>query len=605
MKSNVVGRILSLLVVLASPAGAAPSPVGDTVRYTVAPVLADRVLTGLSVEIRFAGDADGETLLHLPNRWAGSNELWRHLSDIEVEGARTVREDGPAERIITHSPGTPLTVRYRVRSAYTADPGFDYEKARPLILPGWFFFHGEGMFADPDGRQDAPAQFAWKGFPADWKLASDLDHLSVRPGKVQEIIESVAIGGPDLQIFDRDINGARLRVAIRGSWRFTPEAFAGMVEKIVRTENELWSVPARPFVVSVAPLGGSEAGYSFYGTGRADAFSVAATPGVELADGARLLAHEYLHVWFPGELGGAPVQDEQLTYWFGEGFTDFYAAYVLLRAGLWSLADYVDDLNRTLMRYGTSPARKATAADVLRSFWTDQAVQKLPYDQGHLLAHVLAYRIRKASEGRTGLHDVLRLQHTRAQTNDAEGRRIPGATLFPAILREVTGLDIAPDLARHIESGQQVLLPADLFDGCFTVTTVTQPEFHRGFDIDATERAGMIITGVNPESPAHAAGIRNGMRLIRREAGTTGDSSVEIAYRVQDGDTERVIRYLPQGTAQVTLQRVLPTPEMAAQACEQRVRAVPAARGGLEGGPAPRQGPVREPSSRTAWRARE
>lgn len=568
--------ILGLVAALASPAVSVPPPGSDTIKYSIAPVLADRALTGLTVEIQFAGEADGETLLHLPQRWAGSNELWRHLSDVEVEGARAVREGGPGERVITHDPGAPLTVRYHVRSPYTADPGFDYEKAWPLVLPEWFFFHGEGMFATPDGRQDAPAQLAWKGFPADWKMVSDLDHLSgARPGTVEDVVESVAIGGPDLQVFDRDIDGARLRIAIRGSWRFTPEAFAGMVEKIIRTENDLWGAPARPFVVPVAPLGGSDAGHSFFGTGRADAFSVAATSGFELADGTRLLAHEYLHVWFPGELGGAPEQDEQRTYWFGEGFTDFYAAHVLLRAGLWSLADYIDDLNHTLMRYGTSPARNATAADVVRSFWTDQAVQKHPYDQGHLLAHLFAYRIRKATEGRTGLHDVLRLQHTRAQRNAAEGRRIPGAALFPAILREVTGLDIAPDLARHVEAGQQILLPADLFGDCFTVTTVTQPEFHRGFDVEATEKAGWIFTGVNPESPAYAAGLRNGMRLIRREAGTAGDSSVEIAYRVQDGDVERVIRYLPQGTAQVTFQRVLPAPEMATQACTQRVSAVP------------------------------
>ena len=76
--------ILGLVAALASPAVAAPSPASDTVRYTVAPVLADRALTGLTVEIQFAGEADGETVLHLPRQWAGSNELWRHLSDLQV-----------------------------------------------------------------------------------------------------------------------------------------------------------------------------------------------------------------------------------------------------------------------------------------------------------------------------------------------------------------------------------------------------------------------------------------------------------------------------------------------------------------------------------------
>ena len=559
---------LTLVATLAAPGGAAPAVQNDdTVRYSVAPVLAEKGLAGLAVEIHFAGDADGETELFLPRQWAGSDELWRHLADLEVQGARDVREEGPAVRRIAHSPGAPLMVRYRVQSAYDTEPGFDYEKARPLILPGWFFFHGEGVFATPGGRQSAPARFAWKSFPAEWKLASDLDHLAgARPGTVQDVVESVAIGGPDLHVLHREIDGASLRFAMRGAWSFSPEAFADAVEKIIRAENDLWESPARPFFIPVAPLGGEGPGYSRFGTGRSDAFSVASTPAFELADAKSFLAHEYLHTWIPQELGGAPEEDEASSYWLGEGFTDFFAAHVLLRAGLWSLSESVADLNRTLLRYGTSPARNATAADVLRHFWTDPAVQKLPYDQGHLLAHVLEYRIRRASAGRTGLREVLLAQRARAQRDAREGRSLPAAALFPAVLREVTGLDVTPDLAQHIRDGQPVMLPPDLLGGCFQVTTVTQPEFDRGFDPAATERAGGVLTGVRPESPAYAAGMRDGMRIIRREAGTVGDSSVEIVYRVKDGEAEREIRDLPQGVAQVTFQRVVPTPEKTGQA---------------------------------------
>lgn len=487
--------VVALVTALASILQPALPPSGDPVRYSISPVLADQKLAGLAVEIQLAGDADGETRLVLPQEWAGSQELWRHLSDVRVEGAAAVREAGPAVRVIAHEPGAPLTVRYRVTSAWTSEPGFEYEKARPLILPGWFFFHGEGVFAAPEGRQEAPARFAWKGFPADWTLASDLDHLSDagRPGTVDDVVESVAMGGPDLQVFRRDVDGAPLRVAVRGTWRFTPEAFADAVETIIRAENELWGAPARPFFVPMAPLGGGESGYSYTGTGRGDAFSVASTPAFELAGARRFLAHEVLHTWIPLELGGDLEQEEPLGKWLGEGFADFYAAQVLLRTGQWSLDEYVADLNQTLLRYGTSPARQATAADLLQRFWSDQAVQQLPYDQGHLLAHLLAHRIRQASGGRLGLHDVLRQQQIRARRNAAAGTRVPAATLFPTVLRETTGLDVSADLARFVRDGQQILLPADLFGGCFTVTTVTRPEPHRGFDVEATQTFQRVL----------------------------------------------------------------------------------------------------------------
>ncbi|HYG62768.1 MAG TPA: M61 family peptidase, partial [Thermoanaerobaculia bacterium] len=275
---------LALVAALASLAHAAPAPPSKPVQYTVAPIMAEKRLAGLAVEIRLAGDPDGETRLVLPQEWAGSNELWRHVADVRVDGAEAVREEGPAVRVISHKPGAPLTVRYRVNSAWDGEPGFEYEKARPLILPGWFLFHGEGVFAAPEGRQDAPARFSWKGFPADWKLASDLDHLTgAQAGTVDDVVESVAMGGPDLHVSRRDIDGAPLRVALRGTWRFSPEAFSEMVATIIRAENELWGAPARPFFVPLAPLGGGESGYSFTGTGRGDAFSVASTPAFDLA----------------------------------------------------------------------------------------------------------------------------------------------------------------------------------------------------------------------------------------------------------------------------------------------------------------------------------
>lgn len=110
----------------------------DVVHYRATPVVTDGVLTSIAVEIRFRGDADGETRLTLPNRWAGETDYWKHLRDLSVEGA-TAREDGPETRVLTHAPGAPLTVRYRVVTAYDADPavgGPGGNPYRPIIRPG-------------------------------------------------------------------------------------------------------------------------------------------------------------------------------------------------------------------------------------------------------------------------------------------------------------------------------------------------------------------------------------------------------------------------------------------------------------------------------------
>lgn len=559
-----LARILGVSLISAAVAGQLAAQSADSVHYTLAPVMEGGALAGLAVEIRFAGDADGETRLHLPDRWAGSDSLWRHIAGIRVDGAASVREDGPEARVIAHAPRAPLVVRYRVNSAYSTDPGFAYEKAEPIILPGWFFFHGEAVFAEPEDHEDAPAAFAWGPVPAGWTIVSDLDHLhrGQRAGVLGDVIESTAIGATDLAVTERMVGGQPLRIATRPAWSFTPEAFGEAVAAIVQAENELWGDPGRPFVVPLAPVGGSGPGVSSNGTGRSDAFTVTATPNFSLAAASRFLAHEYMHTWIAREVGGlSEGEDEALGYWFSEGFTDFYAGRALLRAGLWTPADFVAELNTTLLRTASSPARDLPNAEIPARFWTDRAVSQLPYDRGHLLAVVLDHRLRQRHARGKDMDDVLHALRAAARQQEAAGpARMDAPTRFPSIMLDQFGVDVSADLERHVDRGEAILLPDDLYGGCATITTFRQPSFSRGFDPEATTRAGNVITGVDPTSPAYAAGLRDGMRLLRRDAGSIGDSSVELVYAVDDGGTERIIRYLPAGKETITFQRVILDP---------------------------------------------
>jgi predicted metalloprotease with PDZ domain len=103
--------------------------------------------------------------------------------------------------------------------------------------------------------------------------------------------------------------------------------------------------------------------------------------------------------------------------------------------------------------------------------------------------------------------------------------------------------------------------------------TERRKAFTRGYDADATRRGAGVIAGVDREGPAYAAGLRDGMQLVRREAGKIGDASVELAYRVTDGGgVERVISYMPEGKAEFEVQRLELTarPEVEA-ACRARL----------------------------------
>ncbi|HLL31144.1 MAG TPA: hypothetical protein VK403_09135 [Allosphingosinicella sp.] len=528
---------------------AARAPEERPVSYRITPALQPDGSRALDVRMRLRGDSDGETQLFLPSVWAGSGELWRHATKLRIGGASSLggTYDKP---LVRHRPGARLDIRYRIVSAYTEDPGFAYEKARPMVRPGWFFVHGESVFAAPTDQARA-AKFKWGKLPKGWTVASDLDHLEGKPTTVANLINSVAIGGARLRMVRRDLGGAPLRVAILGDWSFTPDQLADTVAPIVAAEDAFWGERSAPFLVALAPLGDLPAGLSYSGTGRADAFSIASTSAFELKQAVRFLAHEYMHSWVPIALGGMPEEDEAKDYWFSEGFNDYLAAKVLLRAGIWTLAEWAADKNETLLRYGTSPAKTVGGADIAERFWTDPSVQQVSYDRGHLLAAKLDSEIAARSAGRHSLESVLRVQR-----QAAEGSSELAVALFRKTLREQTGIDLDSDVERYARRGEALILPADLFGECAGLVTERRRAFHRGYDAEATRKAGGVIAGVVPDGPAHAAGMRDGMRLVRRESGKIGDSTVELSYRVSDENGERVIGYLPEGKGEYEVQRV-------------------------------------------------
>lgn len=552
-----------LLQILAALSGgslastAAPAATA-AVQYTLAPALSGDSLAALAVELRFVGDEDGETTLELPNAWGGRTALYDGLRDIEVAGQDAVLQagDAPQRRTIRHAPGVPITVRYRVVQTWVGEPEFTGgNEYRPVIQPRYFHVVGEAMFAHPGRAMETPATFTWAGAPRGWTFASDLEHAGMgKRLRIGELMESITVGG-DFRVTRR----GPLRVAIRGAWSFTDRDFVSRLEPILRSHYRFWGERAQPFLVTVLPIRGPEGQRSTGGTGREDAFAIMSTANVEEAALTRVLAHEHLHSWIPRALGSMPLRDEASDYWLSEGFTDFYTNRLLLRDGLWTLERFTEAANEVLRAYATSSVRTAPNARVVSDFWTDPEVRQLPYQRGFLLAMLWDQRLRRATNGARDLDDVVLAM--KAESRARPGRPPLAATLLREHMARA-GLDVAADIARHIDAGEAILWPGDLFGAGASLTTEDLPVFERGFDAAKTSANGSVVTGLVPGSPAHRAGLRDGMKILKRESGVTGDSRVPLRYRVLDGDAERVIEFRPEGRERITLQEVKLAPAM-------------------------------------------
>ena len=540
-------------------AAAAPPPL-SVVEYRLSPVLDHGELKALAVTVRFRADPSGRTRITLPDQDAGKSVLWRYLADLEVKGAEEVEGEGDAARIIHSKPGAPLTVAYRVVSAFDHVPSaHEGDNYRPIVLPTWFWAYGESLFLQVDGRPRAT--FTWSGAPLGFPFASDLEYGGGRPRKIEDVIPSVAVGGSALRLYRRALGGSSIRVAILGDLQMGDATFVGASQRVIGAERGFWNDRPSPFLVVLAALKREPGTTQIQGEGRSGAFAIQTNEDVSIDHLREIIAHEYFHHWNPIRLGGFAPDDRQASeYWFSEGFTDFYARRLMLRARLMSPEAFADSWNNMLKAYAQSPVRTAPNDRITKDFWHDEAVGKLPYQRGAMLAAIWNARLRNT--GRGGLDGLVHTQERLAS-------RTPGTTaahLFAEAAR-TRGLDFAEDIARYVERGDPIALGPSDFGPCFSVQTAQVPEFERGWDLAATRAADQVIKGLPEDSPAYAAGLRNEMKVLEYVSGEPGDATVPYVMRVRSADgQEQTIRFSPAGKTLFTLQRLVVNPGVAANA---------------------------------------
>lgn len=539
--------LITVVAVAAFILSAALAPPPPRIEYTLTPVLEAGALQAVQVDMRFRGEADGETGLRLPGSWGGQNELWRSLTAIEtVSGAALADGDAPDRRVLTHRPNARIHLRYRIIQDFEGPPNARQGNAyRPVIQPDYFHLIGDASFITPESAPLVTyVRVRVRNLPRGWRFASDLEHAPLALGRLWA---SVTVGG-NFRIIERPDQD--VRVAMRGEWNFTDDGFADEVATIIGGQRRFFGDRPSPYLVTVMQLVVPQEGWlSVGGTGLGDAFAFFATPNAEEHQITRTLAHEGLHTWIPGLIGGMPEEDEAQHYWLSEGFTDFFTGRVLVREGAWTPAQFAADLNEALAAYAQSPVREAPNSQIVEAFWTDRTMQRLPYQRGRFMASIWDQRLRARGHD---LDDVVHEMRARATAGDPS----KAAEMAPVVMASM-GVDISADIAAHIERGEPILLPEDTFAPCGRVTTRNAPAFHRGFSIEATQANNNVISGVDPALPAYAAGMRDGMVLLRRDGGEIGNADLEIAYVVRDGESERTIRYMPRGRETFVVQELV------------------------------------------------
>jgi predicted metalloprotease with PDZ domain len=168
-----------------------------------------------------------------------------------------------------------------------------------------------------------------------------------------------------------------------------------------------------------------------------------------------LVSHEFFHAWNvrrmrPAALANYDYGREMYTreLWLAEGLSSYYDNLLLLRAGLISVAEYLELLAAEIRTYETTPGREVRSAE-MASFDTwikhyrqdENSVNSTVsyYRKGALIGFVTDMAIRRATKGDASLDTVMRRLYGRYSSPD-QGGYPPGA--FEDMVEEIAGPEV-------------------------------------------------------------------------------------------------------------------------------------------------------------------
>ena len=396
---------------------------------------------------------------------------------LKTKSATVDGEDRTEWRSDRHPSGA-IVITYRVRIApgdshrfqgiHAHAGGFEGLGATFLLLPDVndvYRAHVTWSLAGAGEEAQAVSSFG----PGDAETSAPLDRLR----------SAFYMAGP-LGRLALDDGTTHFRAAWLGRPLFDPAEAAVWAAKARQGQRAFFhDTDPAPFTFFLRAIPGL--GASWVGNGGPSSFRFLSGDKLPWSRLARFaVAHEIAHTWI-GVAGSGVRFDgpEGSSYWFTEGFTVHYTRALLLRDGMATPAEFLDDLRERTERFLVNPDRAAPNEAIVKGFFKSDTIHKVPYDRGMLYAAEVDAAIRAKSGGKRSLDDFMLglLEWARslgklAAAVDPGAKDVPATASLPAsAFRDRIGVELGPEgQARYdavIVRGEAPAPPSDAYGPCF------------------------------------------------------------------------------------------------------------------------------------------
>jgi predicted metalloprotease with PDZ domain len=401
------------------------------------------------------------------------------------------------------------------------------------------YFNGAALFFFIPGLEKEPIEVTIVPPISAWKITTSLPSVleknhTFKAQDFDTLVDSPFEIGTH-RLYDFEVLGKPHQLAIWGGGNAKPEKIIEDTKKIIEVEADLYGgLPYERYVfllhLSNNAFGGLEHKnscsliYSRFGFRAKDKY----------CRFMQLVAHEFFHLWNvkrirPKALETFDYEQENYTtsLWFSEGTTSYYDLLIPLRAGIYDVKTFLDNLSKEINRFLTTPGRKVqplseSSFDAWIKLYRRDAnsdnSQISYYLKGELVSLLLDLFIRERHNNKRSLDDIMR------QMWQQFGKDEIGFTpqQLQEVIESVAETDLSDFFERHIDGLEEFPFDKYLEPFGLQLKSVVEedPCPYLGMRVQA-ENGKQIIKFVEAGSPAGLAGIDtddellaiNGMRV--------------------------------------------------------------------------------------------
>ena len=416
-----------------------------------------------------------------------------------------------------------LTVRYRIFANELSVRTNHLDTTHGYFNGAALFFRIPGWDKQPIRVTIVPPQPEWQVTTALSPVAEETNTFLA--GDFDTLVDTpFEIGSHQLYKFE--VLGKPHELAIWGKGNYQVQQLIADIQKIIQVEAQMFGgLPYERYVFLLhlfsQAFGGLEhkdscsliyQRFGFRAQEKYDRF-------------LQLVAHEFFHLWNvkrirPKALEVFDYDQENYTpsLWFCEGTTSYYDLLIPLRAGIYDVKSYLNNLSKEITRYETTPGRKVqpvseSSFDAWIKLYRPDAnsanSQISYYLKGEMVSLLLDLLIRSTHHNQRSLDDVM-LKMWQQFGQDEIGYT---PEQLQEVIESVAGIDLTDFFKRYIDSTDD--LPFNQYLEPFGLQLVAeqQEEPYLGMRIN-TENGREIIKFVETASPAQVGGIDAGDELL-------------------------------------------------------------------------------------------